>query len=377
MGRTHLRSEYFENPVFRKALTLIKKSKKIIVFGDEDPDGISASSILTHTLNECGFKSDYYVPSRETEGIGLNKERIRQFAKKHYDLIITVDCGSVNHEEIKYAGKLGMMVIVTDHHIPYKGTMKGLLLINPHVLNVKYFNDLSGSGMSLIFSAYIFKHTKKIKTYDETLSLYKYLPAIAGIGTLCDKVKKTPFNKYLISAIKTLPEFYPAFERCIDEACICGIIHGSKTKGLKNPCVDIFLGKKDIKASKKLIGTWKQKRTLYKKHVDTLMKRLENRINNDSNVILLYEPGIASKYTGAVASMITYKTLKPVCIIGKRNNSLSGEARASANFNWVGIFSKYSEYFENWGGHKLAAGFSINRRNVEAFIDRFNADFNS
>ncbi len=377
MGRTHLKSEYFENPVFRKALSVIKKSKKIIVFGDEDPDGISASAILAYTLNECGFKTDYYVPSRENEGIGLNINRIRQFARRHYDLIITVDCGSVNHDEIKYAEESGMKVIVTDHHIPYKGIMKGLLLINPHVLDVKHFNDLSGSGVAMVFSAYIFRHMRKLKDYDEMFSQYRRLTAIAGIGTLCDKVKRTPLNKYLISQIKILPEYYPAFEGCVDESCLCGIIHGSKTRGLKNACVDIFLGRQSIKASKKAIGTWKQKRTLYRKHLDKLMKRIEKHIDRGSNVILIYDPHIDAKYSGAIASMITYKTSKPVCIIGKRHSTFTGEARASGRFNWVGVFRKYEQYFDNWGGHKLAARFSIGRRNVEAFIDRFNADFNS
>lgn len=375
MGRTYLKKPHFTGPVFRKAFSLLKKSGKILVYGDEDPDGMTASAILTDVLIKTGFNADYYVPSRDKEGIGLNKKRIRYFADRGVDLIITVDCGSVNHDEIEYAASLGLNVIITDHHIPYKGIPKSVPFINHHVLDESYFNHLSGSGTALIFAAYIFKKMTG-KKCEELFAEMPHLQALAGIGTLCDKVKKTPYNRHLISEIKHMPEFFPEFRDCSSEQCICGIIHGSKTTGLKNPAVDIFLGR--IKAGKaaKQVGIWKRKKTVYRKNLEKLMKKIEKKTDINSNVILIYAPDIRSQYTGALASMITYKYRKPVCIIGRRNGILTGEARASVRFRWVSVLKKYAQFFENWGGHDPAAGFSIRRKNVEAFIDRFNTDFN-
>ena len=109
-----------------------EKKEKIVIFGDYDADGLTSSTLLKEVLQEIGFAPDVYIPDRNKEGYGLNKAAI-DFIKANYDpaLIITVDCGMSNWEEIKYAQKLGIEVIVTDHHSIPKKLPKGCIMINP------------------------------------------------------------------------------------------------------------------------------------------------------------------------------------------------------------------------------------------------------
>ena len=132
-------------------LEKIKTGAKICIYGDYDADGITSTtlmlSILGHLMPE--ERLDYYIPSRFEEGYGLNKDAILSIFKKGFDLIVTVDCGSVSAGEVQYAKELGMDIIVTDHH-NITDTMAECLLINPKKPGSKYpFQELCGCGVAL------------------------------------------------------------------------------------------------------------------------------------------------------------------------------------------------------------------------------------
>ena len=131
-------------------LEKIKTGAKICIYGDYDADGITSTtlmlSILGHLMPE--ERLDYYIPSRFEEGYGLNKDAILSIFKKGFDLIVTVDCGSVSAGEVQYAKELGMDIIVTDHH-NITDTMAECLLINPKKPGSKYpFQELCGCGVA-------------------------------------------------------------------------------------------------------------------------------------------------------------------------------------------------------------------------------------
>ena len=127
----------------------IKKKEKICVFADYDCDGVCAGVILESCLKELGANlGEIYIPDRHKEGFGLNKKAVQEIKEKKADLIITVDCGSVNHDEVDLANSLGMEVIITDHHL-LSDKRPEAIIINPHQEGDKYpFKELAGAGVA-------------------------------------------------------------------------------------------------------------------------------------------------------------------------------------------------------------------------------------
>ena len=158
-----------------------QKKEKIVVFGDYDADGLTSSTLLKEALQEIGFSPDVYIPDRNKEGYGLNKTAI-DFIKKNYKptLIITVDCGMSNWEEVKYAQKLGIEVIVTDHHSIPKKLPTECVMINPKLPGQKYpFPDLAGVGVAFKLAQALFE-----KFIPEKIAQLKWFRDIGAIGTI-------------------------------------------------------------------------------------------------------------------------------------------------------------------------------------------------
>lgn len=128
----------------------MEKKEKVIIYGDYDVDGITSTMVLKKFLDEHGLLVDYKIPNRLYEGYGLNKNSIKQISDDGYKLIITVDCGISGIEEIDYANRLGMEVIVTDHHEPQENLPKAVAIIDCKRKDNNYpFKSLAGCGVVL------------------------------------------------------------------------------------------------------------------------------------------------------------------------------------------------------------------------------------
>ena len=129
-------------------LSEIKKDTKVCIYGDYDADGITSVSILMEFLGTLTQKIEYYIPSRFDEGYGLNSGAIRNIFENGAEVLLTVDCGSVSYEEVELAKKLGMEVLVTDHH-SITDVQADCLLINPKRQDCRYpFRELAGCGVA-------------------------------------------------------------------------------------------------------------------------------------------------------------------------------------------------------------------------------------
>ena len=127
----------------------ITKNEKILIYGDYDADGITSTTLLTKFFKDIGINVENYIPNRLTEGYGLNNKAIDKIKEKETKLIITVDCGITSIKEIEYAKKLGIDVIITDHHEPSEEIPKAIAIIDAKRKNNKYpFNQLAGCGIA-------------------------------------------------------------------------------------------------------------------------------------------------------------------------------------------------------------------------------------
>lgn len=169
-----------------------EKKEKIVIFGDYDADGLTSSTLLKEALQTIGFAPDVYIPDRNKEGYGLNKAAL-DFIKTTYapSLIITVDCGMSNWEEVAYAQKIGIEVIVTDHHSIPKKLPKGCLMINPKLPGQKYtFPDLAGVGVAFKLAEACFA-----KFLPEKMGQLKWFLDLVAIGTIADCVPLVGENR--------------------------------------------------------------------------------------------------------------------------------------------------------------------------------------
>lgn len=377
MDKKILNYRDFRHPYFKSALAKIESADNILVWGDEDPDGITATAIMLRSLRKTGKNVMYHIPSRKKEGIGLNRKKLKYFIdRREFDLLITVDCGSVNAEEIQYLNECGKDIIITDHHIPYKGRFDGVEIINPHILNNESFNHLAGAGVALIFAVYLEKHMLQFRQYNDVLETNEHYLALASIGTKCDRVKIGGLNQYIIQYIDMIYKYFPLLSD-IEKDDICALVYQSKTERNRNPLVEIFTGRYSQKRSeqilKKLIG---QKKRAVRK-MERLKKQAFDKADTSGSVIIYIDRNMDGGFAGLIASALKDRYKKPSCVIARRNSDLIGEARSDGDINWVDTLSDFSDYFQNWGGHKEAAGFTIKEEKLDEFIDSITADIDN
>ncbi len=163
----------------------VEKGEKIIVYGDYDVDGVCATSIMLETLREMGAEPDFRIPSRHGEGYGLNCDAVREMAQTHR-LLITVDCGVTNHEEVKLAQMLGMTVIVTDHHQLADTPSPADAVLNP-LLGEYPFRRLCGAGVAL-------KVTQALLGMDAVMRRID----LAALATVADIVPLIDENRVIV-----------------------------------------------------------------------------------------------------------------------------------------------------------------------------------
>ena len=178
-----------------------KSVGKIAVYGDYDADGLTATVLLSTFLSHLGVSVSTYVPDRLKEGYGLNEEAVKQIREKGTGLLITVDCGISNDREVKLARRLGMEVVITDHHLPPPGFEPRCPVVNPHQPDCTFpFKDLSGVGLSFFLAVGVRSALRKrgwFKFQTEP-DLRDYLD-LAALGTMADRVPLLGQNRMLVS----------------------------------------------------------------------------------------------------------------------------------------------------------------------------------
>ena len=177
-----------------KIIECMNKKEKITIYGDYDVDGITSIATLSKFLTELGVENDYYLPNRLDEGYGLNNNALDKIAKGGTKLLITVDCGISAYEEIEYAKKLGLEVIVTDHHECPEKIPEALAVIDPKREDSTYpFSSLAGVGVTFKLI-----HAISIKLSLDRKRYLKYLDIVC-LGTVADIVPLVDENRIIVS----------------------------------------------------------------------------------------------------------------------------------------------------------------------------------
>lgn len=361
-----------------RILKAIENNERILIFGDYDVDGITSTTIMYNTLKFLKANVFYKIPLRN-EGYGLSLSSLENaIAEYNCSLIVTVDNGSSSHEAVDYAKKVGIDVIVTDHHDILNKHPNCLAFINPKRTDSTYpFDKLSGAGVAFKLAHALLKESKY--SFDQLLL---DLLELAAVGTVADLMPLIEENRAIVSLGTKKLTVNPSRNfgfflqnlsiQKVDSSAIGfsigPILNSSGRIGNPNDAVELLSGNKlDSLLVKDLINYNELRKKLTHEQVALAERNIEknNLLKNDILVICDdFNDGII----GIIASRISSKYHKP-CIVISYNGRASCRSVPNTNFSIINVIDQQSYFLEKFGGHDAAAGFSILIDNVDKFIE--------
>lgn len=377
-------------------LKAILHKKNIVVYGDYDADGVTSTSVLYKALKNCGAQVIYYIPDREHEGYGMNSNRLKLLKEEGAEIIITCDNGISAVEQIAFAKSIGLTVVLTDHHeIPFiedeDGSRKCVLppadaVINPKQKECKYpFKFLCGAGIAFKFAQALYIRLKKPK--EEVYELLEF----AGIGTICDIVDLIGENRIIAkNALKHLNNTKNLGLLSLIEAL------GMKDKKISSgtvgfqigPCINAtgrletaalsveLLLSEDAKRAKELaqqlVELNRKRQSITNDSVEEIIYEIENSSMVKHKVLVVYKENIHESIAGIVAGKVRERFNVPTIVLTKGKDMPKGSGRSINEYNLFEELNKCKHLISKFGGHPMAAGLSIEEKNINKLREELN-----
>ena len=370
--------------------------EKVLIFGDRDVDGITATVMLHDYLQCLGIDVSWRVPTGD-ETYGLSVKAVEDFAAIGGNLIITVDCGISNISEIKRANELGLSIIITDHHLPKEELPAATAMINPKLPHSSYpFSDISGSVVAYKLVTAL---QNKLSEYKNTDFIYKeteYLQ-LATLGTIADIMPLKDENRVIVrrglSAINQNPRKGIA-ELLVTLGLsgkpisteelswlICPVINAAGRMGCPYKAVELLL---ENNSQKRLIlaneiKTLNEKRKRLGIKTMPIAERLASSNLERFSMKLAVAAGeeINRGITGVIANRLIEKFHIPAMVVHLNENLAIGSIRSPGNYNIRLLLEPLSDVILNYGGHEGALGFSMERLLWEQYLDRLEIEVES
>ncbi len=373
-------------------LSAVDSDENICIYGDYDTDGITSISILFEVLTEVIVQAhsksrlSYYIPSRFTEGYGLNNEAIDKIKKDGAQMIITVDCGSTSVGAVEHAKEEGLKILVTDHH-NISDKQADCLMINPKRKDDTYpCKDLAGCGVAFKLAQALQRASGISRsTLNRTLDL-------VAVGTVGDIVPLTDENrtivKYglavirkgereglrdLIGAISLEPSTVGS------EEIAFGIVPNLNSTGRMDTAtwgVRLMLAasrQRSIQMAEKITGFNDDRKYVQKKAFEKCCEIVERDLA-DKDMLIIDAGDIHEGIAGIVAGNIKEQYEKPTIILMDSEESVKGTGRSIGEMDLYETLHRHAELFTKFGGHKKACGFSLDKEKVAEFISAMDED---
>ncbi len=365
----------------------LHSGENILIYADYDVDGVSSAALMYLVLSRMvGSKVSYHIPDRITEGYGLSKSAIEEAAQNGVSLIITVDCGITAVEEIRRANELGMDVIVSDHHQPGEEEPPAIALLDPKQPDCPYpFKELAGVGVAFKLLQGLYQKLElPVSDLDDFLDL-------VAIGSSADIVPLVDENRILVrhgldkinynprNGVKALLESSGLNNRDITVGLLVFVfaprINAVGRLGDARRAVLMLTAQSLQKA--RTLARELEKENRERRNIDELAFKeaaeiVENRLDpvNDKAFVLYkqdWHPGVI----GIVASRIVEKYYRPTIMISVVDGVGKGSARSISNFNIYQAIKECSHLLTGFGGHKYAAGLTVDEDKIPAFVECF------
>ena len=372
-----------------KAVTRLERAigneEKIMIYGDYDVDGTTAVALLYKYLKNKCENPEYYIPDRYTEGYGVSIRAIDYAAENGISLMIVTDCGVKAVEKVRYAKSKGVDVIICDHHTPGDELPDAVAVLDPQRKDCNYpYRWLSGCGVSFkLAQAYSLRHNLPMS------DLYKLLDLVC-VSIASDIVPITGENRILAYfgllqlnqnpslGLKTILKFSGIDKDLTVNDIVFRIgpkINAAGRVESGNKSVELLIADDEKKAAE-VAGSINNFNDQRKKLDHDITEEALEYINQShydqtQKATVLYNPNWHKGVIGIVASRLTEYYYRPTVILTESNGLATGSARSVEGFDLYYAISQCSEYLENYGGHKYAAGLTLKLE----YIARFKAKF--
>lgn len=386
-----------------KAVSRITKAlhenQKILIFGDYDVDGVTATTILLNFLNYTGADVSYYIPHRVKEGYSFHASHVKKILKpQKIDLVITVDCGSDSHDAVKEAVEANIDVIITDHHTIPALPPEAVAVVNPKRQDcTSGLSHLAGVGVAFYLLIALRKHLRDIgfwKTLKEP-NLKSYCD-LTALGTIGDIVPLVGVNRIItktgldilntapctgLHAMITAGKINKQIIDSTDVAFkIAPRINAAGRLNHAGIAVDLLCETKPIEAKKTalILNDYNSQRQGLEQDI---LEEIEAHIAEtpsilDKKSIILFKQGWHIGILGIVASKLVNTYHRPVILIALDGATGKGSGRSIQGADLYELLNDSSNLLEGFGGHAMAAGLSIKTDNLRPFIESFNSSVN-
>ncbi len=386
----------------------IINNEKILVYGDYDVDGTSAVALLYSFLCEIvGTESkdlvEYYIPDRYTEGYGISDQGVEYCRENNVSLLISLDCGIKANDKVEMANKLGIDVIICDHHLEGDELPAAVAILDPKRKDCPYpYKELSGCGVGFKL---IQGYCQQYKLPDQlwlsrmdlvAISIASDIVAITGENRILAHFGLEIINKFPRMGIKSILDqagikiHYPFKEETIFSRVISisdlvfyvgPRINAAGRMKSGRESVRLFIVEDEDKSAEigKRINTQNDQRKEQDRNATEeaihMIRSSHEYIGRKS--IVVYNPNWFKGIIGIVASRLVEVFYKPTIVLTKSSDGLiTGSARSVKEFNIYNGIDYCSDLLEHFGGHKFAAGLSMKEENLEEFIEKFESYVN-
>ena len=363
----------------------LSRGEKLAVFGDYDVDGITATCLLTDYLRRRGGDVIMHIPGRFDEGYGLSRDAIRALAEQGVKLIVTVDCGITGVEETAYAAGLGVDMVITDHHECKETLPPAIAVVDPHRPDCGYpFKHLAGVGVAL-------KLVLALGGNDRENALFARYCTLAAIGTVADVMRMEDENRAIVSAgLEAIDHSdFIGLHALLREAGLAGKnvssiqigfvlaprINAAGRMGRAALAAELLLTDDEAEAERKaheLCELNRERQSVEQEIYARAVEQLESLPPEDKYALVLASEDWHQGVVGIVASRLSEKYSCPSFMIHLSDGIGKGSCRSYGGFNLFNALESCSELLLGFGGHELAAGFTIEEANIPAFRKRMN-----
>lgn len=374
-----------------RLLTARERQDKVVIYGDYDIDGLTATSVLLEAFTKFSIPVSAFIPNRFVEGYGLSMGAIEKLAAEGAQLIVTVDCGSLSHKEIARANELGVDVIVTDHHSVAETMPEAIATINPKRVDHDYpFIDLAGVGVA-------FKLVQALQTKLEGVpeGQEKWLLDLVALGTVCDVVtlkdenranvfwglevmKKTrrPGIRALMAVSGVTPDKLNARALGFGLGPRLNAAGRLETAQLALDLLTAEDPQEALRLAQELDGMNQARRAEQDRIFEAALIQAEAR--RDDPVLIVSDPSWSHGIIGIVAAKLLERYRKPTFVLQElEDGTAKGSARSFGDFSAVEGIRATEQHLIKGGGHKLAAGVTLQAENIDMWRRSMNEFYRS
>jgi single-stranded-DNA-specific exonuclease len=373
----------------------IEKQLPICIYGDYDADGVTSTTIVYKCLMDLGADVEYYIPDRVEDGYGLSVYAVERLAAKGIKLLITCDNGIAAIEEVKRAKELGMTVVIYDHHEPRYNEVNGERIeeipcadavVDAKLSNCGYgFRYMCAGALCYRLMDGLYKYNnKELKMHDELL-------VFAGIATICDVVELVGENRQIASmALKLL-------NKRVDNLGLQALIEANGLQEIAEyhigfvigPCINatgrleradiavrLFTTEDTYEAEELAVHTTainSERKRITEEGVNRVIEQIEASSLKDDMILVVYDDEIHESIAGIIAGRLKERYNRPAIVLTRSEKGVKGSARSIECYNIFEGLHSCGELLENYGGHSMAAGLSLQKENIDALRDRLNS----